>query len=270
MIAGTTVRAGPGLKIFLAASGWLCIILPATLRAKRAQAASTQAPAPQARVTVQTNLVLVPVFVYDRARMEKAPKEEMPCAREMVVTFFKLAPNQPYLPKDCDVTEVQGLTAGDFRIFEDGAEQQIASFGDAVWRTVVRDNLGWHLQASDTPKGIWSLGELSALKKVPFVSTDFYILAYVPREAKTGCHNIRVEVNRANLLVFARDEYCTGQSPSDPLSGTRLEKDLERILSSDKRGKIPLSLQAATFYIGGNQSRSFVEICLRFPWHDLY
>jgi len=200
--------------------------------------------------------------------MEKAPKEEMPCAREMVVTFFKLAPNQPYLPKDCDVTEVQGLTAGDFRIFEDGAEQQIASFGDAVWRTVVRDNLGWHLQASDTPKGIWSLGELSALKKVPFVSTDFHILAYVPRETKAGCHNIRVLVNRANLLVFARDEYCRGQSPSDPLAGTHSGKELERVLASDKRGKIPVSLQAAAFYTSENHS--LVDLCLHFPWHDLY
>src|SRR5215467_6012395 len=243
MIAGTTVRAGPGLKIFLAASGWLCIILPATLRAKRAQAASTQAPAPQARVTVQTNLVLVPVFVYDPARMEKAPKEEMPCAREMVVTFFRLPPTQPYLPKDCDVTEVQGLTAGDLRLFEDGVQQQIVSFQPVAWRTVVRDNLGWHLQASVTPRGIWSLSELSGLKKVPFVTTDFHILGYVPRETKDGCHNIRVEVNRPNLLVFARDEYCAGQAPSDPLLGTRLAKELERILASDKRPKIPLSLQ---------------------------
>src|SRR5215472_3885026 len=274
MVVRKMLRSNLASRMLSAIAGLLCVAACAAIaQDKSSPQAPTQASAPQARLAVQTNMVLVPVFVYDPARMEKAPKEEMPCAREMVVTFFKLAPTQPYLPKDCDVTEVQGLIAGDFRLFEDGVEQQIASFGAAAWRTVVRDNLGWHLQASGTPKGIWSLSELSGLKKVPFVTTDFHILGYVPRESKEGCHSIRVQVNRANLLVFARDEYCAGQSPSDPLAGTHLGKELERILASDKRGKIPLSLQAATFYTGytgGDQSQALVELCLRFPWRDLY
>ena len=269
MVLSKKVRTNFALAMLLAVAWPLCLAaLAAITQDHDSPSPSAQATATQTRLTVQTNMVLVPVFVYDPARMAQAPKQEIPCAREMVVTFFKLAPTQPYLPKDCDVTEVQGLKAEDFRLFEDRVEQQIASFEPAAWRTVVRDNLGWHLQASDTPKGIWSLSELSGLKKVPFVTTDFHILGYVPREAKAGCHSIRVEVNRAKLLIFARDEYCAGQSPSDPLFGTRIEKDLEKILASDKRGKIPLSLQAATFYTRGNQS--LVELCLRFPGHDLY
>jgi len=269
MIVGKMGRRNPARAMLLAVAALLCIAAAArTAQTKGPPASSTQATAPQRHLTVQTNLVLVPVFVYDPARMAEAPKEEMPCARAMVVTFFKLPPTQPYLPKDCDVTEVQGLTAKDFRLFEDGVAQQIGSFEAAAWRTVVRDNLGWHLQASDTPRGIWSLSELSGIKKVPFVSTDFHILGYLPREAKEGCHSIRVEVDRPNLLVFARDEYCGAQSPSDPLSGTRVEKELERILASDKRGKIPLSLQVATFSTKENQS--LVDLCLRFPWNDLY
>src|SRR5207237_7994663 len=113
--------------------------LAAVVQTKCSPVASTQATAPQRHLTVQTNLVLVPVFVYDPARMAQAPKEEMPCAREMVVTFFKLTPTQPYLPKDCGVTEVQGLKAEDFRIFEDGAEQQMGKFDAAAWGTVVGD-----------------------------------------------------------------------------------------------------------------------------------
>ena len=269
MLVSKMGRRNPAQAMLLAVAALLCIAAAAgTVPTKGSPAASTQAAAPQRHLTVQTNLVLVPVFVYDPARMAEAPKEEMPCARAMVVTFFQLPPTQAYLPKDCDVTEVQGLAAKDFRLFEDGVEQQIGSFEAAAWRTVVRDNLGWHLQASDTPRGIWSLSELSGLKKVPFVSTDFHILGYVPREAREGCHSIRVVVDRPNLLVFARDEYCGGQSPSDPLPGTRLGKDLERILASDKRGKIPLSLQAATFNTSENES--LVDLCLRFPWNDLY
>jgi len=262
-------RRNPALAMPLAVAALLFIAAAAgTVQTKGTPAAATQATASQRHLTVQTNLVLVPVFVYDPARMAQAPKEEMPCARAMVVTFFKLAPTEPYLPKDCDVTEVQDLSAKDFRLFEDGVEQHIESFEAAAWRTVVRDNLGWHLQASATPRGIWSLSELSTLKKVPFVTTDFHVLGYVPRDVKEGCHRIRVEVNRPNLLVFARDEYCGGQSPSDPLLGTHRGKELERTLASDKRGKIPLSLQVATF--NTNENQSLVDLCLRFPWNDLY
>jgi hypothetical protein len=261
---GSSARA---MVIAVAALPWLASL--ATIgQNKSLPAASAQATVPQARLTVQTNLVLVPVFVYDPARMAQAPKEEMPCARSMVVTFFKLAPTEPYLPKDCDVTEVQGLAAEDFRLFEDGVEQEIKTFEAGAWRTVARDNLGWHLQASHTPRGIWGLSELSSLKKVPFVTTHFDVLGYVPRVEKEGCHRIRVEVNRPNLLVFARDEYCAGQSPSDPLLGTRGGKELERILASEKKGKIQLSVQATSFYTKGDQS--LVSICLRFPWDSLY
>ena len=269
MKVSKTGTGNPARAILLAVAALLNVQALATVaQTQDSPAASTQATAPQRHLTVQTNLILVPVFVYDPARMAQASKEEMPCARAAVVTFFKLAPTEPYLPKDCDVTEVQGLSAKDFRLLEDGVEQQIESFEPAAWRTVVRDNFGWHLQASATPRGIWSLSELSTLKKVPFVTTDFHILGYVPRDSKEGCHRIRVEVNRPNLLVFARDEYCGGQSPSDPLVGTGPGKELERILTSTKRGKIPLSLQTATFYSGGNQP--LVDLCLRFPWNDLY
>src|SRR5919109_1533042 len=175
---------------------------PKIAKDKMGSPVATQTATPQARLTVQTNLVLVPVFVYDPARMAQAPKEEMPCARAMVVAFFKLGATEPYLPKDCDVTEVQGLTAEDFRLFEDGVEQEIKTFEAGAWRTVVRDNLGWHMQASHTPRGIWGLSELSSLKKVPLVTTHFDSLGYVPRVEKEGCHRIRVEVNRPNLLVF--------------------------------------------------------------------
>lgn len=269
MIARKISKGNPACALLLAVGGLFYVAAPAALaQTEGLPAASQQTAALQTRLTVQTNLVLVPVFVYDPARMAQAPKEEMPCARAMVVTFLKLAPTEPYLPKDCDVTEVQGLTAKDFHIFEDGAEQQIESFAAAAWRTVVRDNLGWHIQASDTPRGIWSLNELSRLKKVPFVTTEYHILGYVPRDEKAGCHSIRVEVSRPNLLVFARDEYCTGQSPSDPLLGTHRGKELERILASDKRGKIRLSLQTSSFHVGENRSR--VDVCLRFPGNDLY
>jgi hypothetical protein len=122
MKVSKTSRRNPMPRTLLAVAGLLGVAALATVAQTQDSPASTEATVPQGQLTVQTNLVLVPVFVYDPSRMAQAPKEEMPCARTAVVTFFKLAPTEPYLPKDCDVTEVQGLTARDFRLFEDGVE----------------------------------------------------------------------------------------------------------------------------------------------------
>jgi Ca-activated chloride channel homolog len=227
------------------------------------QAAATAPP-----VTVESNLVLVPVFVYDPARMAQAPKEELPCARADVTELSTISLTEPYLPTDCDATEVRGLTVKDFRLFQDGAEQKIVRMDSGAWWTLVRDNFGWHMQSSDTPGGIWDLSELSAIKRVPVLNREFQWLAYVPNNPKEGCHRISVQVDRPNLFVFARNEYCTGQTPSDPLNGTGLGKKLEHDLDSQKHGKIPLSLQTAAFYTSGNESR--VDVSVQFPWKDLY
>jgi hypothetical protein len=257
------------LRRLLAGTGLFCLATSAAFaQATRSPSDSGQVGATGPKVRVETNLVLVPVFVYDPARMLQAPKDELLCARADVAAFFKIPTTQPYLPTDCDVTEVHGLTVKDFRLFQDGDEQQILRMDPGAWWTLVRDNLGWHMQSSDTPRGIWGLSELSAVKKVPVINREFQMLAYVPRTATDGCHRIRVEIDRPNLLVFARNQYCTGQTPSDPLNGTDLGKELNRALASEKRGKIPLSLQAGTFYTSGNQSR--VDVSVQFPSKDLY
>lgn len=233
-------------------------------------AASAQASTPQAPLTVESRLVLVPVFVYDQTRMAKAPQEELPCVRSTVIQFYKLLPTEPYLPRNCDVTQITDLKAENFRLLQDGVRQQIGRVDSAAWWTVVRDNLGWYMQSSDTPRGIWGSGDLTPLRLVPpGINRNFYILEYVPQAtSKEGCHHIRVEVDRPNVLVFARNEYCTQQSPSDPLLGTGRGKELERILDSNKHGKIPLTLQTAKFYTRTGKAR--VDICLEFPWQQLF
>ena len=265
---GKIAKANSVLRIAaVAALLYLCASL-ASAQTKPPQSPATQPPANPAPMTVESNLVLVPVFVYDPSRMADAPKKELPCARATVVAFFKLPATQPYLPKDCDVTEVQDLGPKDFRLFQDGAPQQIVKMDAGAWWTLVRDNLGWHMQSSDTPRGIWSLSELSAIKRVPVINRDFHILAYVPPASSGGCHSIRVEVDRPKLLVFARNQYCAGATPSDPLYGSAEGKKLDRDLSFDKRGKIPLSLQAAALSAPGDNS--LVDVSLEFPWNDLY
>src|SRR6266853_5008002 len=105
MMVSKTGIGNPARAILLAVAVLLYVVAASTMaQTQDSPAASTQPTAPQRRLTVQTNLVLVPVFVYDPGRMAQAPKEEMPCARAAVVTFFKLAPTAPYLPMDCVVT----------------------------------------------------------------------------------------------------------------------------------------------------------------------
>src|SRR5207247_10330493 len=124
MKVSKTGIGNPARAILLAVAVLLYVVAPATVaQTQNSPAASTQATGPQRHLTVQTNLVLVPVFVYDRGRMAQAAKEEMPCARAAVVTFFTLAPTEPYVPRDCDVRDLQDVTVEDCRLFEDGAEQ---------------------------------------------------------------------------------------------------------------------------------------------------
>ena len=236
---------------------------------KRLPGASVQSPRSEASLTVNSNLVLVPVFVYDEARLAQAPKQELPCVRSTVDAFYNLTATEPYLPEDCDGAEIRGLTTKEFRLFQDGVEQPIGSLKAAAWWTAARDNLGWYMQSSLTPSGIWGSSDLTRLRLVsPGINRDFHILGYVPPNPKAGCHRIKVEVDCPNALVYARDEYCSGQSPSDPLFGSNTGKQLERDLASEKHGKIPLTLQAAAFYTGTDTAR--VDICLGFPWNDLY
>ena len=63
------------------------------------------------------------------------------------------------------------------------------------------------------------------------------------------------------------DEYCTGQSPSDVLNGTKFGGQMERDLDSDEDPKIPLSLQAGFFDTDAGKARA--EIALQFPWDVL-
>jgi len=258
----------PGTLAFAGLLLWtMASFAPA--QTKHSPAASTQQAAPPAALRSQSNSVLVPVFVYDEASLDKAPKGELSCARETVVSFYKLPLTEPFLPKDCDTAEIRGLTADDFRIFEDAIEQQVTTMLTAAWWTVPRDKLGWYMRSSFTPAGIWSSSNLGRLGLVPpGINRQLYVLGYVTQNPKPGCHQIKVQVDRLHVLVFARDQYCTGETSNDPLLGTGRGKKLERELGSGKSGTIPLSLQAAAFYAAGNESR--VDIALQFPWKDLF
>lgn len=217
-------------------------------------------------IQVKSNLVLVPVFVFTRYGLQRKPSpEERQCLASDRSAFSMLRSNQPYFPKECDPGEVRDLTLDDFRLFQDGKPQEIEAADKVVWPRSVRDNNGWHIETSYTPAGVWSSGELGELL-VPG-TRSFYLLRYVPTDSSNGCHRIQVKVDRPGARVFARDQFCTAQTPSDLLSGTKVGKKLERELSQGGHGKIPLSIQPGVFY--GEGARAFVRVALEFPWNQL-
>jgi hypothetical protein len=198
---------------------------------------------------VEAHQVLVPVFVFDKERVDAPPSQGW---------------DEP----------IPGLTARDFHVLEDGVEQRIQDVTlerDHSWDVVDNFTLHavtLHAEYSYTPRGIWSCPDQS---QSPIRSHPLYryLLAYAPPASAEGsCHQIKVKVDRPHAVVYARSAYCnTEHSPSDPLNGTPFGKEMERDLASAEAGKISLSLQTGIFLTDTDSVR--VHIALEFPWKSL-
>src|SRR5215467_7752596 len=224
-------------------------------------------------IRVETNRVLVPTYVWDKDKMDQhfTYLKDWPCGARNIKTFLALKPSESYLPLDCDLRRIPGLTAKDFHVFDDGAEQKIASVTlEPLHWIPARDNIGMHIEFSGTPKGKWSSLDLHpVIGIVPFGGRHIYLITYAPPPSAQGtCHHIKVSVDRRNTFVYSRHDYCnTLRSPSDPLSGTKLGEQLERGVISDTSAKIPIFMQAGFFQSGLGTSR--VEIAMEVPWNSL-
>lgn len=223
----------------------------------------TQGPS----IRVRSTLVLVPVFVYPVGALERPINaEEKRCVKDDLAAFFASSAEQPYLWRECVGREVRDLALGDFQLFQDGKSQKIESVAEESWWLSVRDNRTWHVETSDAPTGIWSSTDLDHSLE-PGSPGFYYLLGYAPTDSPEGCHRIRVEVRREKVRVFARDEFCAEQTPSDLLNGTKMGKKLESELGQKRNGKIPLFLQAGA--IRGGADQTLVDVVLEFPWNQL-
>ncbi|HLV95329.1 MAG TPA: hypothetical protein VKS44_09075 [Candidatus Acidoferrales bacterium] len=217
-------------------SGGLSLIVRslAVLCAFPTLAAAQNSGAPSIRV--QSGQVILPVMAFDKN-------------------------SQHYVP---------GLTARDFRVFEDGSSQTIQQASvEHVYLRDFRDNSGVEEREwAWTPGQMWSL-----LDEGPFSfaasSPAFYLLSYaLPPSAAGSCHRVSVKVGRKNVIVRARSEYCnTPHSPADPLDGTEFSKQMERDAASEKKGKIPLFVQAGFFYTDAKTPRAYIAV--EYPTDDI-
>src|SRR5260370_797382 len=246
-----------------------CLATAKSGKAENSADSARQTPS----IRVQSNLILVPVFVYPKYGLERMLNaEEEKCFGDDNSAFLALRPDQPYSPKGCVEREVKDLTSDDFRLLQDGEPQEIELEGKEGWEVAVRDNRTFHFETSIAPNGVWSTTDLkSANVKSSFYPSDtrsYYVLAYTPALPDEGCHRIRVEVRRPRgARVFARDEYCALQTPSDLLNGTKIGSKLLHELGHEGHGKIPLFVQARAFRGGTGRLRA--DVVVEFPWYQL-
>jgi len=218
-------------------------------------------------IRVESNQVIVPVFVYHYGRMRELSDAELRCISAERDRFSAIRPAQAFIPKDCTDTFFRKLTATDFQLLEDDAQQTIQSVSFERFPIFdVRDSLGSHIEHSSEPTSRWSTSDISSYAVIPFY---FYRLAYVPPGSQQGsCHRVKVVVNRPDSFVFARSQYCNVKNaPEDPLMGTEFGKRLEGFAASRKEGKLSTWLQAGFFYAGEN--RVHVNVALDFLWNSL-
>ena len=235
-------------------------------------------PTQEPLIRAKSSLVLVPVFVYTHDGLERAfTPGEGRCETDEGLRLKALSAEEPFIPMSCEERGrvVEDLTLDDFRLFQDGVQQKIETMTKERWPLYVRDNRTWHSEFSDTPMASWSSTDLGhpfrAFQGVesflPWAPRGSYLLGYAPSFSEKGCHRIRVEVRRSRVRIFARDEYCSEQTPSDLLSGTKTGEKLEHEMTQSGQGKIPLFVQAGAFR--GEGSQQLADVVLEFPWDQL-
>jgi hypothetical protein len=165
-------------------------------------------------------------------------------------------------------TQVRGLTAKDFKLFEDGRLQKISKVtAESPAISEIRDNVGKHYEKIGPGGGRWIYPDVPADGQVHgVIPLPYYVLAYTPTPAPEGsCHKISVQVRgNRSVRIFGPSGYCRVQlSPSDPLQGSKFGQRLREDLNSDQRYKITTSFSAAVFF--STQTDARVYLAMGFP-----
>jgi hypothetical protein len=209
----------------------------------------------QDRIRVETNQVLVPVHVLDKERA-------LVLSRDKDFNRAALAGDAQLVEAMVEGMVIRNLTAADFQVLEDGKEQLIQNVTyerSLYWD--VRDNVGHHTEYMGSGGGKWSTSEwpqgLIGDEEAPH-----YVIAYARPQSPVGsCHQIRVKVNRPNVLVGARSEYCNIEhAASDPVKGTKLGDQLESDLAAPKHNNVDLSLLVIPLFTKSDSARVHIAI----------
>jgi VWFA-related protein len=121
------------------------------------------------------------------------------------------------------------------------------------------DNRSISISLSEGTGGVafQSTNDLAAsLGKVAQEQDQYYLLSYTPMvdSAEGSCHELKVKVDRGDVEVRARKNYCTSK-PADLLSGKPAGTALEARAASSAPGNITAKMQLPWFYSAPNVAR---------------
>ena len=138
----------------------------------------------------------------------------------------------------------RGLSANDFHLFDNGAEQKINYLeeSDFSWRDV---NEQWFFYPHI--RGTW--GRFLSGRWWLAAPTATYIIGYIPPLSQSGdCHTIRV-VAGDNDVVLNRDRYCnTDEGDTATMEGGKLAAQMENFAKSGQSGSIKVSSRPFVFW----------------------
>jgi len=225
-------------------------------------------------IRVESNQVLVPVLAFDKEQLDLPyTTAGLRCQEDSAKALQKKGISVRQTPADCVPGPVLALTSRDFRLCQDGVAQTIQSVArqrSHFWKTF--DNYSDHLEYSATPTAKWSTVDFGAAAVWSWSppADESYVLGYPPPpSAKGSCHQIKVTVDRRNVTVYSRTEYCNVEhSPSDPLEGTQFGQQMESDLASAEKPKISVMAVSGLFF--GDSGGMRVHLVLEFPWDSLH
>lgn len=138
----------------------------------------------------------------------------------------------------------RGLSANDFRLFDNGAEQKINYLEESgfSWRNI---NEQWYFYPHI--RGTWGHYTSVDLALEPPAAT--YIIGYTPPPSQSGdCHTIQV-VAEDNDVVLNRARYCNNdEGDTATVEGSKFAAQRESLAQSGKRGSIKVSSQPFVFW----------------------
>ena len=137
-----------------------------------------------------------------------------------------------------------GLSANDFHIFDNGAEQKINYLeeSDFSWRDVDNQRF-FHPQTRGSWGGFLSEGTWLA------APTATYTIGYIPPLSQSSdCHTIRV-VAGDNDVVLNRDHYCNNdEGETSTPENRKIAAKMETFAESGNPGSIKVSSQPFAFW----------------------
>jgi len=214
-------------------------------------------------IRVESNEVFVPVLVLDEKRVAEFQHMKRAAYWKQVLAGDWRSVEQLAVP---------GLTAKDFRLWEDGQEESIdrvAAKGQSD-SPIVFDNLGGYRELVGPGGGTWAIPLLETPNLSEGPDLPGYDIAFTPTPSPDGsCHALQVAVDRPDSLVFARTEFCDARrSAADPLKGTQLGRQLQADLQRNRPSKISIAVAAIPLFT--SQGRTQVRFVLDYASEPEY